>query len=75
MRFPVVCFQSLAEAARVSEATAGAENLMDGVRGGHGLQLLLATSQTTDPAAPVSHPRVRAALFLCRFSLWQPLES
>lgn len=34
MHFPIACSQSLAEAARVSEATAGAESLMDGVQGG-----------------------------------------
>lgn len=66
MHVPVACSRSLAEAARVSEATAGAESLMDGVQGGHGFQLLLATSQTSDPAAPGSYPRVRPP----PFSLW-----
>lgn len=61
MHVPVVCSRSLAEAARVSEATAGAESLMDGVQGGHGSQLLLATSQTSDPAA--LPPGSRAAFF------------
>lgn len=64
MHVPVACSWSLAEAARVSEATAGAESLMDGVQGGHGFQLLLATSQTSDPAAPDSYPRVYAPPFL-----------
>lgn len=67
MRFPVACFQSLAEAACVSEARAGAEILMDGARGGHGLQLLLAPSQSADPAAPVSRPSGARSAFSLPF--------
>lgn len=74
MHFPIACSQSLAEAACVSEATAGAESLMDGVRRGHKFQLLLAASQTSDPAAATLGFTWRLFFFRC-FLLSQPLES